>query len=169
MGIWTFYKNYLRRAPDAPNCGEVERRIQELETEQHAIQKRKAEEERHAKAAAEGQAAKIAESAAPVPPPVATPSPQPVLAPLSRPSPEVIVWPVVPAPANRVDLTQATSSKRASEAVGETSILHSWWFWSAVGVVVVGGGVTAVLLATRGNGNGPFCSDCARTAGVDLK
>jgi hypothetical protein len=70
---------------------------------------------------------------------------------------------------DRVDLTQPTSSKPAGGAGAETSILHSWWFWSAVGVVVVGGGVAAVLLATRGNGNGPFCADCAATAGVDLK
>ena len=34
----TFYRNYLRRAPEAPNRGEVERRLQELEAEQQATQ-----------------------------------------------------------------------------------------------------------------------------------
>jgi hypothetical protein len=181
----TFYKTYLRRAPDAPNRGEVERRIQELEAEHQAQQARKAEEEREAKearaakaaaeakataeakAAAEAESAKTAERAATVPPPVETPSPQPAYAPLSRPVPEAVAWPASPVPANRTDLTQAAASKPVGEAGAETSILHRWWFWTAVGVVVVGG-VTAAVLATRRGGNGVFCSDCATTAGLNL-
>jgi tetratricopeptide (TPR) repeat protein len=170
----TFYRTYLRRAPDAPNRGEVERRIQELEAERQAKQSRQAEEEREAraaaesKAAAEAEAAKSAERAATLPPPVATPSPQPVPVPLSRPLPEAVAWPATPAPANRVDLAQPAGSKPPAEAEAETSILHRWWFWTAVGVVVAGG-VTGALLATRGSGKGPFCSDCATTAGVNAQ
>jgi len=164
-----FYKTYRRRAPDARNREEIERRIRELETERRAKKpSTKAEEEREAPAA-EAEAAKTAERAATAPPPVGAPSPQPVPAPLSRPLPEAAAWPATPTPANQIDLTQPAPSKPAGEAGAESSILHSWWFWSAVGAVVVGGGVTAALLATRRGGGGVFCSDCRTSAGVDLK
>ncbi|MFL5307038.1 MAG: hypothetical protein ACJ8F1_17610 [Polyangia bacterium] len=32
----------------------------------------------------------------------------------------------------------------------ETPLTHRWWFWTAIGAVVVGGVVTAVLIASQG-------------------
>ena len=160
-----FYKTYRRRAPDAPNREEIERRIQELEAERQAKPSRKAEEERATKAAAEAQ------TAIPPEPPAETPEPQPVPAPLSGSLPTPVEAAAAPAtislaPANRVDLTQPASNTPAEAAAG-TSIFGRWWFWSAVGAVVVTG-VTVGLLATRG-GSGSFCSDCAATSGVNAK
>ena len=148
----TFYKTYLRRAPEAPNREEVERRIQELEAEQQA---RKAE----AKAPAEAKPAIL-----PAPPAEQRPVPSPLPTSVAGPAGSAAVS---PASENRADLVQPAGSTQP-EATAETSILHRWWFWTAVGVVVVGG-VTAVLLATRGGGNGPFCSDCTASWGVDAK
>ena len=176
----TFYKTYLRRAPDAPNREEVERRILELEAEQQAKQSRKASEEQEAKAAAEAKVAAEAKAAAEAraaaeAKPATLPAPRvemPEQQPVSPPLPTPAAGPaspaaVSPASENRADLVQPAGSTQP-EATAETSILHRWWFWSAVGVVVVGG-VTAALLATRGSGNSPFCSDCAATWGVDAK
>jgi len=183
----TFYKTYRRRAPDAPNREEIERRILELEVEQQAKQSRKTSEEQEAKAAADAKAAAEAKAAADVKaaaearaaaeakpaslpaPRVETPSePQPVPSPLPTPVAGLANPAAVsPASENRADLVQPAGSTQP-EATAETSILHRWWFWTAVGVVVVGG-VTAALLATRGSGNSPFCSDCASTWGVDAK
>ena len=148
----TFYKTYLRRAPEAPNREEVERRIQELEAEQP---RRKGE----AKAPAEAKPATL-----PAPPVEQQPGPPSLSTPVAGTAGLAAVSPVSE---NRADLVQPGGSTQP-EATSETSILHRWWFWTTVGVVVVGG-VTAVLLATRGNGSGPFCSDCAATWGVDAK
>jgi tetratricopeptide (TPR) repeat protein len=147
----TFYKTYLRRAPEAPNREEVERRIQELEAEQPG---RKAE-------------ARVPEAK-----PATLPAPPVEQRPVPSPLPTSVAGPagpaaVSPASENRADLVQPAGSTQP-EATSETSILHRWWFWTAVGVVVVGG-VTAALLATRGNGSGPFCPDCAATWAVDAK
>jgi hypothetical protein len=187
----TFYKTYLRRAPDAPNREEVERRIQELESEQRAKVSREAEEEREAKTAqtakvaaeakvvaetkvvAEAQAAKTVEPLAILPSTRAeTPEQLPAPPPRPRPLPDVSEVPatapaVIPAPGTRVDLAQSEFSKPPGEAAAETSILHRWWFWSAIGGVVVTG-VAVGLLAARGGGGGAFCADCANTSGVNL-
>ena len=145
----TFYRNYRRRAPGAANREEIERRISELEAEQQA---RKAKQLSEAKE--RNPVSPPAPQVLPVPPPIA----------LDRPVTSV----GSPAAANRTDLTQSADRPEPDEATSETSIVHRWWFWTAIGVVVAGG-VTGVLLATRGGGNGPFCSDCTTTSGVNAK
>jgi tetratricopeptide (TPR) repeat protein len=135
----TFYKTYRRRAPDAPNRAEIDRRISELEAEQQAKQSRKASEEQQTKTA----------------PPVPAPLPSAGAATQGNPMPE-----------NRTDLVQSADRTQPA-ARAETSIWRRWWLWTAIGVVVAAGGVTAVLLASRHSG-GAFCSDCANTAGVNL-
>jgi tetratricopeptide (TPR) repeat protein len=120
----TFYSNYLRFVPDAPNRAEVERLIadmqkaqRDLEAHEQAEDERKQREENAARVAA---AAKLAEElraaradrALLIPPPIVEP-PQIVLAP-KRP------------------------------------IYKKWWFWTTVGGVVVAG-TAAALAATVGN------------------
>ena len=167
----TFYKTYLRRAPNAPNRQEVERRISELEGEQQAKQAKQAEAERveqvakaaaAAKAVAEAKAAEAAAVAKPVAPPAAGTRPQTIPSPL----PAAAEAPAATAPENRVDLAQSPASAPPA-AAPESSILGRWWFWTAIGVVVAGG-VAAGLLLTRGS-SGTLCPECAATTGVDLK
>lgn len=42
----------------------------------------------------------------------------------------------------------------AVEGEGEGGVATKWWFWTIIGVAVVGGAVTAGLLASRGGGGG---------------
>ena len=133
----TFYKNYLRRKPDAANRDEVERRIQDLE-----------------KAEASQPAA-----AAPVPTadasqPAAGPAPVTAVPPASTTETSQA------APAG-VDLS--ARSEPTPEPV-RTPIFKTWWFWTGVGAVVAGGVVTTLLL-TRSK-DGVFCVDCNATSGV---
>ncbi len=40
----------------------------------------------------------------------------------------------------------------AVEGEGEGGIASKWWFWTILGVVVVGGAVTTAVLLTRDDG-----------------
>jgi tetratricopeptide (TPR) repeat protein len=159
----TFYRTYLRRAPDAPNHDEVERRIAELEVERKAKQTKQAEEERVALAEREAKAAETKAAAAAK----AVPAPEPAPAPTVTPSPASLP---TGAPhseessARRADLAQAPP---APSAQTESSIFSRWWFWTAVGAVVAGG-VTAGLLLSRKSSSKTFCPDCVNTVDVNL-
>jgi tetratricopeptide (TPR) repeat protein len=124
----TFYKTYLRRAPDAANREKIGRRILELEAEQpgRKAEERQAKEAQAAKAAAEAKPATLSA------PRVETPEPQPVPPPLPTP----VAGPagpvaVSPASENRADLVQPAGSTQP-EATSETSILDRWWLWPGV-------------------------------------
>jgi hypothetical protein len=69
--------------------------------------------------------------------------------------------------ANRADLIQTASP--ASQAQPENSIFSRWWFWTAVGAVVAGGVMTALLLSRGGGGTKVSCTDCADSAEVNLQ
>jgi hypothetical protein len=151
----SFYKKYLRERPDAPNRGEVEKRIEELE------------------------ASKASHPAPPVVPPPVAPaslpaSPPVALAPLPA-SPEVAPpaaqpetsQPAAPAahPAAATEPgasgigsaappvaaasapagVDVSATAPAAEQPASGSIFGKWWFWTAVGVVVVAGGVGTFL------------------------
>jgi tetratricopeptide (TPR) repeat protein len=118
-----FYRNYLRRAPNAPNRPEVERRVQELEAAIKA----------HA------------------PPPPTAPEPAPRRPPRveSRPptmDPSIAVTPppVPSAPAVAPPMVVAQPVPAAPR------IYKTWWFWTTVAVVTVAAGAIAIGLAGRG-------------------
>ena len=139
----TFYRTYLRRAPEAVNRDEVERRIADLEAEKQAQQLRQSEEDRkHNAAAASPAPAESVESA--------------------RPS-LLGHAPAEGSTNEQVSLTQAP----ADSSSGHGSIFGRWWFWTAVGALVTGG-VVAGLLLSRGGGTEPVCPDCVNSAGVNL-
>jgi tetratricopeptide (TPR) repeat protein len=139
----TFYRTYLRRAPEAVNRDEVERRIAELEAEKQAQQLRQAEEDRQHNAAA-----------GPLAPAQGSEAARPSLLGHEPPGDRSD---------EQVSLTQAP----ADSSSGHGSIFTRWWFWTAVGALVTGG-VVAGLLLSRGGGTKPFCPDCANSAGVNL-
>ena len=129
-----FFRNYLRRSPSAPNRGEVERRIQEIEREIAA--------DRNGRPP-------------PPPPPTTVPrekAPPPVLMP---PPAETTHGPsstgstppglaTAPAPA-AVDLSASPPPEKSSGAV-----YTRWWFWASVGAVVVGGLAVGLAVSRRG-------------------
>jgi tetratricopeptide (TPR) repeat protein len=124
-----FYRNYLRRAPGAPNRPEVERRVQELEA---AIKLR---------VPAVPAPAAPAPSADPEPGPVAALPPlalaarRPPLAPAARPPPPVLVaQPTAPPPRR---------------------FYRTWWFWAGVSVLAVS--ASAVVLGVAGRGQVGDC------------
>jgi hypothetical protein len=146
-----FYRNYLRRSPEAPNKGAVERKIQELE-----------------RRIASGAKAPVAPAAAPPPvtstkPVAGTPAAAPPATPLSPaarppavatapppPSP-LLAPPAIPLePAPPPSLAPEVSTKSPPPDQPSTSILKRWWFWTGVGVLVAGGVIGGVAAAKRG-------------------
>lgn len=145
----TFYRTYLRRAPDARNRNEVERRIADLEADR---QKKLSESDRGRSMAetGSGQAAITSPAlSAATAPDVAARGPSPA----------------APSFENRIDVTQPMPAQGGAQPA--TSIFARSWFWTAVGAVVVGG-VTTVVLLTRGDDGKTFCPDCVNSSGVDL-
>jgi tetratricopeptide (TPR) repeat protein len=129
----TFYKTYLRRAPNAANRAEVERRITELE---------------HAPAAPP-----------PEPPPAARPPPETAgatpavnLAPSGGPRDT----------ATDQTLLAVPSAGQAPTQAAETPFYRRGWFWIATGAVVAGTVATVLVMHSRTEPT-RFCPDCAGT------
>lgn len=113
-----FYRKYLRSLPEAPNRAEVERMIADL------------------------RARKDSAPAADAP---ATDAPSPVPQIDAAAAPVVVPAPEAPAAAPRADVLVATP---APAQPASTPFYQRWWFWTAVGAAVVGGGIAAYA-ATR--------------------
>jgi tetratricopeptide (TPR) repeat protein len=139
-----YYRNYLRRFPTAPNRGEVERRIQEIERELAM------------KAPAGTPAPGTPSPGTPpvVEPPASRPPPGPVT-PLTAPPATSAPPPVFPAPPPAATSAPpaaavVTASPDAGGRGGEPAFYQRWWFWTGVGAVVVAAVVTGIAVATRG-------------------
>ncbi len=133
-----FYRNYLRRAPEAPNKTAVERKIQDLER----------------------RIASAPKSATPAP---ASPPPLAPAAPAAR-EPVPGTTPSAPAPVTLtppgvVETAPAKSvvdlSTPAPPPAESRSIFGRWWFWTGVGVVLLGG-----LAAASAAGKRSQVGDC---------
>jgi tetratricopeptide (TPR) repeat protein len=125
----TFYRSYLRRAPDAKNREEVERRISELETIRNA----------------ENAAILNSNGGGPKPSPISAEAQQ-------RPSPvsaeaqqNAVAETAATDPAPAVDL--GAQDGPAPKTTG--TIYKRWWFWTAVGFVAAGTATVAVIMAER--------------------
>lgn len=116
-----FYQSYLRRAPDAKNRDEVERRIHELEG---------------LRAAPSGAAPAPSNERAGSEPPAFQPDNSAV--PVAQP----------PAPAPALDLASSSASP-SSPSSPATPLYTRWWFWSAVGVAALASATTIIIMATR--------------------
>jgi len=167
------YKAFLRERPATPNREMIEAKIKDLEASAEAktaAQKPGAspaqpdrltgiwedpfERKTWAPAPSESPAAPVAAAPAVPPPASASPvAPEPSVPPAAAPVAEPVQ--VFPPP-----LTAALDlgEKRASEERAAASRSSSrWWLWTGIGVVVVGGVVTAILLATRSPGRDGTC------------
>ncbi|HEY1584446.1 MAG TPA: hypothetical protein VGH63_02090 [Polyangia bacterium] len=108
------YKTYLRRAPNAANRGEVERKIAAIEEAQEAANK------------------------------ATTTPPNQVLPPDSHGSEPATGTATTTTPSTTEPATAASSNTLTATAPAReerTPIYKKWWLWTAVGVVVVGAGL----------------------------
>ena len=137
-----FYQSYLRRAPDAKNREEVERRISELDTIREA-----------------GDASIASSSSGKsLPPPVAVEAPKKPEAentvPISTSATQPNTAPTTPSDAHAA-ATPATSAaldfSSRDEAAQESRspIYKKWWFWTAVGAVAAGTAAVVTIMAER--------------------
>src|SRR5262245_48039524 len=129
----TFYKTYLRRAPNAANRSEVERRITELE---------------HAPAPPEP----------PGPPPAAPPSPE--TAGGAPPANLAANGGARETPAVQMLIVPPDGQTPAPEA--EKPFYRRGWFWIVTGAVVAGTAATVLVMHSRTEPT-RFCPDCAGT------
>jgi tetratricopeptide (TPR) repeat protein len=132
-----FYRNYLRRSPNAPNRGEVERRIQEIERDIQAGRTTSPPPKETAPAVVP----------APRPPTEVSKAPPVETTPGAAPAPPA----PAPAPAPPLELTTSPAPEKSSGA-----IYTRWWFWTAIGAVVVSGLAVGIAVSHRGQ-----IGDCA--------
>jgi tetratricopeptide (TPR) repeat protein len=136
-----FYRRFLRDAPNAPNRPVAEKHIKDLEDASHATLE---------------PPPVAAPAAAPAPAPMPTPEPAPPAA-LSPATPTTVTSPAAATTAPTLALsapppTTAPPSEMApigdAGAVSSPSESHPiytrWWFWTAIGVVAVGGLIVAL-------------------------
>ena len=144
-----FFQQFLKKAPpDNPNRGLVETRIRNLQAG------RTSEGETSDGSGASKPAAPLPASSDPNPSPQTTagPGPRPsVFAPQPQPSllpPPSAMAPEASTPAG-VDVNVNAAPQTPPAA---TPFYSTWWFWTGVGAVVVGGSVATCLLLSRGGG-----------------
>jgi tetratricopeptide (TPR) repeat protein len=126
-----FYRNYLRRSPNAPNRAEVERRIDEIERDIKA---------------GRGASPPPKETAPPVvPTPRASTEPNRVPPADTAPAPALVPAAPAPAPAPALELSTSPAPEKSSGA-----IYTRWWFWTAIGAVVVSGLAVGIAVSRRG-------------------
>jgi len=155
----SFYKNYLRERPDAPNRSDVEKRIDELQT--LLASQTKTQPPPPTVTAPPGQGR-----------PAALAPPTPIAAPAGSPSGAATAGPPAPTAASKLesaappvqgaaasvpagaDLTAAAPA--AAQGAGKKSVFRKWWFWTAVGGAVAAGVIIAVLASSSSESPSPY-------------
>ncbi len=115
----TFYRSYLREAPDAKNRNEVDRRIAELESQ------------RDAESAAIATSTRTKAQASPI----------------SQAAQDNAIAQVSGAPIQTAGVDLRTRSEPSPQP--SSPIYKRWWFWTAAGAVAAGAATVAVIMATR--------------------
>ncbi len=132
------YKNIVKLYPTSKYAAESKDRIDKLS---QAIATTQSPPNQPAPVEVGGPAPAAPAPAAP--PPAGTV--QPISQPAAQPMPSAAPVPVAPAPA-------ATVATTAPPPSGDTPIYEKWWFWTAIGVVVVG----AVVIAAASGSTTPW-------------
>jgi len=137
-----FYKSYLRNAPEAENRAEVERRIAEMQL---------AVDQQNASAKPPNEVVAPDGSKPPAPEPAADKPPgEPGRARI--PAPDTVSQPAA-------DATSAGSA--SADRPASRPIYKKWWFWTGVGVVVVG--ATVAVIATSSGGSSDPSTEFGRS------
>ena len=147
-----FYKTYLRRAPNAPNREEVERRIQTLNESIDAANRARQTPPQGTlpPGTAPGTTPPGSE------PTTSTQPPQPTTA--TATSPTTTTSPTSTTPGTTTPAPEAATAPPAAATVSATAppkktpVYKKWWLWTIVGAVAVGAGVgLGVGLTTQTN------------------
>ena len=170
-----FYRDYLRRVPNAANKSAVERKIQDAE--KRLASAPKSPPPAPAPPAMAPPPVGVAAPPAPKPPAsVAKPEPSPApappaasppAAPPARPPVAFAPPPASPDPALPTPSPALTAAVTAPAPEPESpSIFKRWWFWTAVGAVVLGGVViTAGAMKSNQVGDCMSISPCVKVGG----
>ncbi len=144
----SFYQTYLRRAPDAKNHEEVERRLSELQAIRDA---------EHASITTSGkpQPSPAVQNQA-MPEPFSNPfgavAPTPPTPPAAPTAPSTVARSAATTPPAQTPSTSAaldfSSHDEATPSDGG-SFYKRWWFWTAVGAVVAGTATVVIIIAER--------------------
>jgi tetratricopeptide (TPR) repeat protein len=126
----TFYQNYLRRAPEAKNRAEVERRLAELQSLRPAESVPAAEP-----TSGRAQPAPLSTGSEPRPSPTSDKAQEKAAVPNAE---------TLPAPA-----VISLSPQEEPPQTNHSPIYKRWWFWTAIGAVLAGTAVTVGILVTR--------------------
>ncbi len=134
----TAYRSFIRSAPKSDQRGLAESKLRELEQQRAAR-----------------PPAAVAPAPAPTPPPTVPAASSPVV----PPAPVPVVPPGAPAEHSAAAVAEPAPAKVLVSTpvpepapAAESHFYTRWPFWTAVGVVVVGGVALGVVLASRGGG-----------------
>jgi tetratricopeptide (TPR) repeat protein len=144
-----FYRRYLKDAPAAPNREVAEKHIKDLEAAL-AAPGAAAASPAAPQPAGSGAAMPVVAGGAPIRP-VATGAPMPP--PGSAAPPATTLALAAPPPSNAPSGGTLAAAPQGSRQDDQQPIYAKWWFWTGVGVVVVGG----LLLALSANKSDPSC------------
>jgi len=153
-----YYRNYMRRFPNAPNRGEVDRRIQEIEREQEAKSLIGVPPPNDTKPDTRPPNNNAGNKAGPI---------TPITPPPVNGAGNTTGTTAPPLPANNTTAGNTTPTIVAApqgNGAASSPFYTRWWFWTGVGAVVVGAIVIGAV-ATRGQvGDCQGISPC-RTVG----
>jgi hypothetical protein len=140
-----FYEQYLKKTPpEDPNRMQAEARIRDIQNG------RSSEDDPFAKP--EGPALPpSATEATRSPRPQAPPPPRPMSEPASAPAAPVTASNPPPPETQLASRSLFISDTSSNAEVASPPVYARWWFWTGIGVAVVGGAVAAILLARGGS------------------
>jgi len=133
------YKNYVMFYPNEKNVPNVQQQITKLQEAIAAQHKAQTQPPTTTEPPSSGAVTPPSPSAVAAPPP---PAPEQPAAPPATPPPPAAAVPPPSAPAASLVASPAPATG------GEEPIYKKWWLWTAVGVVVIGGVVTAIALSS---------------------
>jgi tetratricopeptide (TPR) repeat protein len=133
-----FYRRFLKDAPNAPNRAVAEKHIKDLE-----------ETSAHPEAAAETPTASRPQTfpAPPAPEPAVAPTTPPPASSLPPAAPVLALNAPPPTSSPSTEIAPIGENGAAASQTEARPFYNRWWFWTAVGVVVLGGIVIAVVAA----------------------
>jgi len=156
------YKAFLREKPETPHREMIEAKLKELESAAEKPTNSPAQTDRltgiwedpFAQKPGVPPASASPNTPAPSVPPIAPLAGPPVTEPVLSSPPPTAAKPESAVQPEALDLRQRPASQEGVAAPASSS---NWWLWTGIGVVVAGGVVTAILLATRSPGRDGNC------------
>jgi len=154
------YKNYVMFYPNEKNVPNVQQQITKLQEAIAAQHKAQTQPPTTTEPPSSGAVTPPSPSAVAAPPP---PAPEQPAAPPATPPPPAAAVPAAPPPSAPAASLVASPAPATG---GEEPIYKKWWLWTAVGVVVIGGVVTAIALSSGSSTPWMTAPDLGPGAGI---